>query len=189
MLIPPFNLDGILPPFVGASPAESARAMAPYEVELIELVERFATSPERINILDGLLAYRQQLRDLSIFGLQWLDGSFVEDIESSERARPPGDVDIVTFVAPGSSAAANAAVVTHVELFDRDLAKAKFKCDPQFVDMTMPSAILIRHLSYWLGLFSHQRETGLWKGLLQVELSAGDEDVAAREALALRRGT
>ena len=28
---------------------------------------------------------------------------------------------------------------------------------------------------YWYGLFSHQRETFLWKGLLRIELMSDDE--------------
>lgn len=53
------------------------------------LVKRFATSAERIEILLVLIAYRTELRSLGFLdGFQWIDGSFVEQIEIT-RNRPP----------------------------------------------------------------------------------------------------
>ena len=39
-------------------------------------------------------------------------------------------------------------------------------------------AYLIDQTKYWFGLFSHQRDTFLWKGMLEIPLT-DDTDVAA----------
>jgi hypothetical protein len=61
------------------------------------LVQRFAASRERLDILRGLLEYRAALGAIGIVqGFQWLDGSFVEDVEVT-KGRPPSDIDVVTL--------------------------------------------------------------------------------------------
>jgi hypothetical protein len=64
---------------------------------LISFVDRFSSSPERIAILHSLLQFREELYKSGITsGFQWLDGSFMENIETLE-SRPPNDMDVVTF--------------------------------------------------------------------------------------------
>ena len=71
--------------------------MSPYTVSLSEVIKRHATSEARVRILTGLLDFRADLRAVGINdGLQWLDGSFVEDVEGI-RGRAPADMDLVTF--------------------------------------------------------------------------------------------
>jgi len=71
---------------------------SPYVVGLLDVVERFATTPERIRILDGLLRFRADLHQTGIVsGFQWLDGSFMEQVEILEH-RPPRDLDVVNFL-------------------------------------------------------------------------------------------
>lgn len=94
--IPPFTSSGALPPFLGGNPAVQAK-MSPYSTTLVKLVDRFASSNVRKEILKGYLDHRAALLNLGITGFQWLDGSFLEDIEALE-SRPPGDIDLVTFV-------------------------------------------------------------------------------------------
>jgi hypothetical protein len=66
-----------------------------------EVVLRYGVTAERAAILTGLLDYRAALRNVGIMdGFQWLDGSFVEDVEAI-RSRPPSDIDVVTFAHPG----------------------------------------------------------------------------------------
>jgi hypothetical protein len=63
----------------------------------MDLVTRFATTPERQAIIAGLLAYRHALHATGLVrGFQWLDGSFAEHVEVIEQ-RPPNDIDVVTF--------------------------------------------------------------------------------------------
>src|ERR1019366_5862769 len=93
--IPPFSSDGLLPPYLGSSPGEQAGLMSPYRASVTELVAHFATSPERVAILDGFLRYRADLQAFGLVdGFQWIDGSFVE---RTDAVRPPHGVDLVTF--------------------------------------------------------------------------------------------
>jgi hypothetical protein len=84
----------------GSSPDRS-----PYRVDLISFIDRFSTTAPRVKILDGLLRFRAWLHNLGILsGFQWVDGSFLEDIETIAK-RPPNDIDVVTFfdMPPGVS--------------------------------------------------------------------------------------
>lgn len=54
-LIPEWNAEGVLPPINEDDPTGFDRA--PYEVSLGQVVDRFATSPERCDILAGYLAH------------------------------------------------------------------------------------------------------------------------------------
>ncbi|MFH0902573.1 MAG: hypothetical protein V2A73_18235 [Pseudomonadota bacterium] len=93
--IPEWAPSGALPPVNPGSPASLDRS--PYEVAITELVLRFNASAERRAILTGLLDFRQALHSIGLVrGFQWLDGSFLENVELTE-SRPPRDIDVVTF--------------------------------------------------------------------------------------------
>lgn len=95
-MIPKFEESGVHPPLIGACPTKPAN-QAPYKVSLEAFVEHFATSKERKEILIGFIKYRYELKLLAIEnGFQWLDGSFVENVEKT-RGRAPNDIDLVTF--------------------------------------------------------------------------------------------
>lgn len=183
--IPPFTGSGVLPPFVGADPAQIA-GVSPYETTLSELVVRLGTSQDRKDILRGFLAHRQALLQHGINGIQWLDGSFVEDAESI-YGRNPKDIDIVTFFARPP------ALVDHQvwqnflganqSIFQPSIAKVQFKTDPYFVDISFGPLHVIDQATYWYGLFSHQRLTSLWKGLLKVWLDPRRDDANALQIL------
>lgn len=176
-MIPAFNVSGVLPPFVGDSPTIPA-AMSPYQTTMTALVKRFATSAERIEILLGLIAYRTELRSMGFLdGFQWIDGSFVEQIEIT-RSRPPADVDVVTFARRPIIEIEEwiKLVQTNSPLFDQAAVKAKFKCDAYFVDLGINPALIVNDTRYWFGLFSHQRDTALWKGMLAIPLDSDDAE-------------
>jgi hypothetical protein len=60
-------------------------------------VRPLGTTPARLTILDGFLQFRQRLRAAGLaVGFQWLNGSFLQDVERFE-GRDPGDLDVVTF--------------------------------------------------------------------------------------------
>src|SRR5216684_4784532 len=62
MPIPPFSIDGVLPPFVGSSgPGGSSRDMTPYVVTAVEVVSTLATSTMRGSILSHWLNHRAAL--------------------------------------------------------------------------------------------------------------------------------
>lgn len=76
---------------------------SPYRVMLTDVVVHFATSSERRQILRGWLGYRAALHGMGLTdGFQWLDGSFLEQVETPE-SRPPQDMDVVTFLNPPAS--------------------------------------------------------------------------------------
>src|SRR6478735_7819025 len=95
MSIPDFDHNHVLPPHLG-NPT-NGDDLSPYKCSSLDLCLKFATSPKRIEILKGLLAFRKKLTEFGVInGFQWLDGSFLENIEISER-RNPNDLDLVTF--------------------------------------------------------------------------------------------
>jgi hypothetical protein len=164
----------------GGSPTEPGET-APYRVELAEFVQRFGDTDERREILEGLVAYRNALRAAGITsGFQWLDGSFVEDCEKN-RGRPPKDIDIITFSmrpkAHAESGAWRAFVQSRPDLFDPETTKEHFKCDAYFVDLGVHPVHLVAQTRYWFGLFSHQRDTYLWKGMIEIPFLGDDADV------------
>ncbi|KJK22076.1 hypothetical protein UB46_23440 [Burkholderiaceae bacterium 16] len=179
-MIPDFNASGVLPPYVGETPGGSSADMSPYDVSLLQVVQRFATTQVRRKILRGLLDYREALRNIGLTdGFQWLDGSFVEDIESSALARAPNDIDIVTFFRRPDQAKSpadwSAFVRLNTNLFqDRNAVKEQYSCDAFLVDLDIRPDLIVDHTRYWLGLFSHQRTSGMWKGMVRVSLDGGD---------------
>jgi hypothetical protein len=186
--IPPFNHSGVLPPYLGSDPGQTQAGMSPYISTVDEIVSRFNTSTERRDILSGYLKFRRELRNIGVIGWQWLDGSFLENVELNE-SRAPRDLDIVTFVTLPNSlqtiAQVNIFVQQNINLFDRTHTKPNFLCDAFFVDLRMGPYEVVRQARYWFGLFSHQRVTAVWKGMVEVTLPSNDTDVAARAALGL----
>jgi hypothetical protein len=187
--IPPFTSSGALPPFLGGNPAVPAK-MSPYGTTLVKLVDRFATSNVRKDILKGYLDHRAALLNLGITGFQWLDGSFLEDIEALE-SRPPGDIDLVTFVwrpahLVNDQAAWIAVVNANLDLFNPSQAKVTYKTDPYFVETQHHPRALVEQTTYWFGLFSHRRVTSLWKGMLTIPLDTTQDDAAALALLATK---
>jgi hypothetical protein len=176
-MIPAFNSSGVLPPFVGHS-ATDAKGVSPYFTTIYEVVTQLGGSPERISLCRGLLKLRKELRILGIDqGVQWLNGSFCEDVETT-RARPPADIDIVTLLVRPTSHKDDlgwkALITANIHLFDSVQAKANFGCDAYFIDLHNPADFTISQITYWFGLFTHQRVTHLWKGILQVPLESDD---------------
>lgn len=181
-MIPSFNQSGVLPPFLPGSLPIQSGAMAPYKVTLLEVVQRFSAGNVRPDIVRGLIDYRAALRAVGVSsGFQWIDGSFVEDIENNQ-GRPPNDVDTVTFalrpLAHQKQEHWNNLVNQRAELFIPAECKKRFRCDAYYVDMNLPPRSLVDQARYWFGLFSHQRDTYLWKGMLEIPLD-DDKDVIA----------
>lgn len=175
-MIPEFNHSFVLPPFVGEQLSHAQGS--PYPVTALELVQRFATSSERGVILRGLLDYRAELCSLGfVKGFQWLDGSFVENVEA-HQSRAPNDVDVVTFAyAPVGLASADiqALMDANKDLFVKECCREKFHCDPMMINLGKQPEKLVQDVRYWYGLFSHRRGDQVWKGILQLPLQSDDE--------------
>ncbi len=179
--IPEFDHNDVLPPHLGNPTAINN---SPYRCTIIELCERFSTSPQRREMLKGLIEFRSELtRQKIVSGFQYLDGSFLENIEVSE-GRPPNDIDIVTFTTGLTNERQHELIQEFPEVVDVIKCKEKYKLDHYIVDYSVHPDITIELVRYWLQLFSHNRR-GVWKGMLRLELNTADID---QEALTLLNG-
>ena len=83
-MIPSFNQSGVLPPFLPHGGPTHSSSMAPYRSSLLEIAQALCSSPERRDILLGLIDYRDNLRAAGITqGFQWVAGSFLEEDRKS----------------------------------------------------------------------------------------------------------
>lgn len=178
--IPNFDHNFVLPPHLG-DPTEPSE-LSPYPCNSLEVCERFATSPERVEILSGFLAFRQQLNNYGLTnGFQWLDGSFLEDVETRE-GRPPKDLDIVTVYWGYDIDFQQELVINLPEFADIDLAKLNYHLDHYPFDAGAAANITVDYARYWIQLFSHNRDA-IWKGMLKVSLNTPDVDKLAIDYL------
>lgn len=180
MAIPNFDHNHVIPPHLG-NPTQKTH-LSPYPCSILELCHRFATSAERIDILKGLVSFRQ-LMTLNgvLIGFQWLDGSFLENIEVSE-SRPPNDIDAVTFFG-GLTYTHQADLISNFPEFANPvLAKNKFKVDHYPVDYSYSPEVTVEMTRYWIQLFTHTRNR-VWKGILRVPINTPIEDQHALDFL------
>lgn len=184
--IPDWTAEGVLPPIDVQNPTSEARS--PYRVALTDFVLRFATSPERVQIIHGLLNYRAAMNNVGLVaGFQWLDGSFLEDVETI-RQRPPGDVDVVTFFHLPPSRTQLQIWESDKVLFDHDKVKDTYLVDGYVVGLESLPEQLIAVSHYWYGVWSHRRGDLDWKGYVEIDLApSGDQD--ARNLLQACAGT
>ncbi len=171
-MIPSWLPNGVLPPTLSAT----GEVRAPYKATPLSLAQRFAESEPRARILDGLFELRRRIRAEGLVeGFQWLNGSFVEHVEAIEQ-RPPKDVDVVTFVALGGATGPQALFSKAPQLFDSDALRAELSVDHYWVDLNGEArAPFARRVAYWYSMWSHRRD-GLWKGFIELDLAATDEE-------------
>jgi len=182
--LPNWDSRGILPPVLpGAGGTDPRRS--PYLIDLFMLLDRFASSPERKRILNGFLSFRQMLHRLGITkGFQWLDGSFLENIELLKN-HPPNDMDVVTYYElPTRMTQASLVEKAGGELEHGNL-KEKYSIDAYFSELGRPLDVRqAQSLTYWYSMWSHRRD-GLWKGFVQVDLAPNQDDTARAMLLTL----
>jgi len=174
--IPDWNPQGVLPPINSTNPTSADRS--PYAVSITDLILHYGTTPPRQTILSGFLAFRAALHAAGLTkGFQWIDGSFLENIELIEK-RDPGDVDVVTFFHLPDGQTQQDLVNAHPRLFNPTHTKADYHVDAYFVQLNgnTPEP-LVEQSTYWYSLWSHRRN-GQWKGYLQIHLSPTDDAVA-----------
>ena len=182
LIIPNWSIHGTLPPIRPGTDATSTDR-SPYPAAPLDLCLRLGRTSERRQILRGLLDLRAELRTAGLAdGFQWIDGSFAEDCEGT-RGRPPGDVDVVTFIPLGSRLRQQQLLTSHRVLFVAQEAKARFQVDHYVVATDHPfDAGQARWVAYWYSMWSHRRDDERWKGF--VELSLSDDDAGAAAWLA-----
>lgn len=182
MPIPPFGINGVLPPYIGADgPGGHPEDMSPYVVSALEVVTTLGQTERRKEILRGWLEHRDALRAIGFNqGFQWLDGSFVEE-------KDPNDLDLLSFLFRPSGAKTpselSRLMYTNPGIFHRGQVKATYHLDAFFADMNGSPANLVHFTRYYLGLFSHKRGDDIWKGMLQVNFADAADDAAARTFL------
>ena len=178
-MIPDFSPAGVLPPYLGDA---AGTLRSPYQTTTLELVERLGTTTHRLHIIEGYLNYRDALRGAGFTtGVQWLDGSFMED-------KVPNDIDVVSWVHRSMDVATQRSLISsHPGVFDPKESKRLYLTDAYLVNLATPNLNFLQQATYWFGLFSHQRRTERWKGMLAVPVGDAASDQAARAAIAQRR--
>lgn len=182
-MIPLWNHQGVIPPIDQQDPASLTRA--PYPTDVLQVVERFSTSLERCAILEGFLAHRAEMHRMGIIaGSQWLDGSFMENVELLE-ARPPNDMDVVTFAEVSAATQQTLTQPDIQKLVDNPWIKASYKVDFYLTLLSEPPESLIEIAAYWYSMWSHRRSQQ-WKGFLSVKLDPS-LDQNASDLLVIRK--
>lgn len=183
MPLPIFNSQGLLPPIGGSGPTDRDRS--PYIVTMSELVNSFGTTPHRQKLLRYLLTYRQLMYAGGYSsGLQFLDGSFVENVEA--QGREPRDIDVFSLVhlpdhykKNPSSWHQGGFQFWAEEIQNQPKNKDRFKLDTYAALVEEFQLLgLLQNVMYWYSLFSHQRDTFAWKGFVAVLLDQA-QDVEA----------
>lgn len=176
MALPGFMTSGLLPPIAGADEVDKDRS--PYIITMPELVNALGTTPRRQRLLRNLLAYRALMYGHGYSaGIQFLDGSFVEDVER-HSGREPGDIDVFSLLSIPQRYVQNPATwmpdgfnFWAGEIQNQPLNKIRFELDTYAVLIEdMPFVHLVKDVMYWYSLFSHQRLTFAWKGFVAVLL-------------------
>jgi hypothetical protein len=173
-VIPDFDHNGLLPPHGHDATKRSNRS--PYASTLLEVIKKLGWSSHRRSLLMGLIDYRAELRKIGLFGVQWLDGSFVE-----RHDKEPNDIDVVTFVSSEHRAAVAQPGFSRLQ---SPASKQAFGVDAYFVGVNT-SETYRAQVVYWSGLFGHSRE-GVWKGMIEVPLGSDDADQDEHAAALLR---
>ena len=184
--LPSFDLRGLLPPFVGTDAATQDRS--PYWATMPELVSAFGTTPHRRALLRNLIAYRALLAQGGyVGGIQFIDGSFVENVEALAN-RDPSDIDVFSilsapprYLTDPAAWQATGLPFWNAEVANRDLNKQRFSLDTYavlFEEIQAQPINYINQIIYWYGLFSHQRDTFAWKGFAGLALDPAADQVA-----------
>lgn len=90
-LIPEWDITGCLPIAI------ERIAFSPYQMTSIEFVQHFNKTKERAKLLKDWLKYRHEIASNIYYGFEWVNGSFVENVEKTRKS-PPNDIDVVDFV-------------------------------------------------------------------------------------------
>lgn len=143
-----------------------------------QLVLSLGTTPHRKALLRNLLAYRSLMYGHGYAaGIQFLDGSFVEDVER-HSGREPRDIDVFSLLNVPQRYMQNPATwhpdgmnFWTAEIQNQPLNKSRFGLDTYAVLVEEMSLMhLVKDVMYWYSLFSHQRTTRAWKGFVAVIL-------------------
>ena len=173
--IPDWQYNGLLPAV--ASEGVDPEGRSPYKVDVRRLVERFGHTDRRRALLRNFFAFRGEVRDCGWYnGFQWLNGSFLEDVERVGEGREPGDIDVVSFlydseVRDPDKARRLASAVGHHDV------KARLWVDSYVVNLDGPVELVLDAATYWQSIWGHRKGDRVEKGFVRV--SMGDDDGSA----------
>lgn len=184
MVIPDWNFEHVIP-LVREVPPEQQHISgnrSPYEATMTQVVERFATTPERVQLLHDFMDYRHALYSAGVTeGFQWVNGSFVEHVEVTDRPNKeprPYDIDIVTFYHRPDQPAPELDY-----LFSPSLTLDRYNIDAYCVVLgTEATTHFVESVAYWYGMWSTRRLDQVSKGFVKIDLDP-EHDPQAREAL------
>ncbi|CAK0740407.1 conserved hypothetical protein [Gammaproteobacteria bacterium] len=180
MPIPDFDHNLVLPPHLG-EPTKPEH-LSPYPCTTVDLCRRFGNTPDRRLLLRKFLDFRKRLNDEGLInGFQWLDGSFLEDIETREN-RSPKDIDVVTIYWGYHLDFQSNLIIKFPEFANPTLSKSTYSLDHYPFDAGYSQILTLEQARYWILLFSHNR-LGVWKGMLKIDLNTPKEDELARQQL------
>ncbi len=189
--LPSWNSLGLIPPIDEQQPTSAERS--PYTVSLTDFVLRFGQTPPRRVVLDGFLKYRAALNDAGLVsGFQWLDGSFLENVELIET-RAPNDIDVVTFFDLPAGKSQLDMLQQFPDLFPttretQQKLKDAYCVDAYVEHLGKAPSRLVRQSSYWYSMWSHRRNQA-WKGYVQIDLApTGDASAIAQLENLTRQG-
>ena len=187
MTIPEWDNNKVLPPIHPDAPSgqEYDRLYrSPYAGPLAEFIGRFATTLQRVNMLERFLRYRAALHQAGITeGFQWINGSFVENVEEGPRHRPPGDIDVATFYFLDEDVSPD-----YTDLFNADLTKENFGVDAYGIQLGEPlSVATATTIGYLNSLWSHRQTDNIWKGFIQADLDPEDDEPARHRLETIKR--
>lgn len=165
--------NGLLPPTGDRWPSTS-QVWSPYPTPLQKFVSLTSYTDERRQIIEGFLALRRELKRRGLQGVQWVDGSFLE--HENRRGRPPGDLDVVTWMRQPASAEDDWPERVLSGLPMGNEAKKDYRCDIYFDICTAEGLVHPQRAAYWIGLFGHSR-SGEWKGFLQLALDENEDGI------------
>ncbi len=178
--IPDFDHNLVIPPHLG-DPV-NLKHLSPYPCTSVDLCQKLGITEERRAILRKFLDFRERLQTEGLTrGFQWLDGSFLEDVETRDK-RPPNDLDIVT-VYWGYDIPFQLNLISRFKEFASPLlSKSVYGLDHYSFDAGYNALLTMEQTRYWILLFSHNRY-GAWKGMLKIELNTPADDQLARQQL------
>lgn len=183
-----FDHRGLIPPYYGKATSWNR---SPYTISLMEFAKSFSmgypefNATKRIEILKGFLEYRSILHNTGIIqGYQWINGSFVTNKELIKH-EAPNDIDVVSvFILPVGDTQESFGN-KHPHVFDNKSIKNRLHVDAFYIclePVNLDLDSLIEQVNYWNSLWSHQRESLLWKGYIKLSL-APDEDSLVNDEL------
>jgi hypothetical protein len=160
--------------------------MSPFTVGAESFVRAFGWSEHRRKLLRGFLRYRKAIWDQGHRDVvQWVGGSFIEQVDSVRHGDPPPqDIDVVNLMSVPEWWSPEA----HGSLFLPALTKNEFHVDAYVIETDAEPGEVVSDATYWHGLFGHQRDTFAWKGILAIRIDPGDDEAAARALEAIEQG-